>query len=98
MIPAPSPIAGDEHEAKAMQQALVATGHASEATAELARFAREGVHARACPFSVDVVTELLDAARLAIEIEVAIGRYDAATAASLLTLRDQIADHMETAL
>ncbi len=49
--------------------ALAAASQASEATAELLRYIREGNQMPAGPFEGDVVEQLLDAAKMAMEIE-----------------------------
>ncbi len=49
--------------------ALAAASQASEATAELLRYIREGNQISEGPFEGDVVEQLLDAAKMAMEIE-----------------------------
>lgn len=57
-------------ESKQRELALAAAGQAAEAAAELVRFAREGdwLHGPFHP-DVEVVEKLLDAAKLAIEVQ-----------------------------
>lgn len=51
------------------ETATVAAAQATEATAELLRFAREGAHSARAPFGEEVVGKLAEALGLALEIE-----------------------------
>lgn len=64
-------LSGDDLSADAVKRdkAVAAAHGASEATAQLLRFAREGNGCEHNPFNTDVVEQLLDAAKLAIEVE-----------------------------
>lgn len=55
---------------EARQVALASASQATEAVAELIRFAREGAQTRRPPFGdVEVVEQLADALKMAIEVE-----------------------------
>lgn len=49
--------------------AIAAASQASEGVAELLRYAREGDGSMNSPFGIDCVEQLLDAAKMAMEIE-----------------------------
>lgn len=51
------------------EAAIIAAAQATEATAELLRFAREGAYSDAAPFDEEVVCKLAEALKLAIGIE-----------------------------
>ncbi|MBA1141728.1 hypothetical protein [Mesorhizobium neociceri] len=59
----------NETEAKNRDLAIAAASQATEACAELLRFAREGDGVMTGPFATEVVEQLLDAAKMAMEVE-----------------------------
>lgn len=59
----------NETEVKNRDLAIAAASQAAEACAELLRFAREGDGVMTGPFTTEVVEQLLDAAKMAAEIE-----------------------------
>ncbi|TIX69707.1 MAG: hypothetical protein E5V25_11125 [Mesorhizobium sp.] len=59
----------NEAEVKNRDLAIAAASQAAEACAELLRFAREGDGVMTGPFTTEVVEQLLDAAKMAMEVE-----------------------------
>lgn len=58
-----------EVETRNRDLAIAAASQAAEALAELLRYAREGDGSMSGPFGTDAVEQLLDAAKMAMEIE-----------------------------
>ncbi|MBE1208154.1 hypothetical protein [Aminobacter carboxidus] len=58
-----------EVETRKRDLAIAAASQAADALAELLRYAREGDGSMSGPFGTDVVEQLLDAAKMAAEIE-----------------------------
>lgn len=58
-----------EHALNTDEAAIVAASQASEAVAELLRFAREGAHSQTSPFGEEVVAKLAESLKLALDIE-----------------------------
>ncbi|MFY9351662.1 MAG: hypothetical protein WBL20_07810 [Sphingobium sp.] len=58
-----------EHAFTPEEAAIVAASQASEATAELLRFIRQGAYSERAPFDVEVTGKLAEALKLSIDIE-----------------------------
>jgi hypothetical protein len=59
----------NEAETKSRDLAIAAASQAADACAELLRYAREGDGVMTGPFTTEVVEQLLDAAKMAMEVE-----------------------------
>ncbi|TPN75478.1 hypothetical protein [Mesorhizobium sp. B1-1-5] len=59
----------NEAEVRNRDLAIAAASQAADACAELLRFAREGDGVMTGPFTTEVVEQLLDAAKMAMEVE-----------------------------
>ncbi|TIR34528.1 MAG: hypothetical protein E5X35_07370 [Mesorhizobium sp.] len=59
----------NDAEVKNRDLAIAAASQSAEACAELLRFAREGDGVMTGPFTTEVVEQLLDAAKMAMEVE-----------------------------